>query len=65
MQRGISAIPKSVHQERMAENIDIFDFELSADDMSKIAELDLNQSVVGDFSEPKVVEMLNGMKIPD
>lgn len=65
MQCGAVAIPKSVHPDRMAENIDIFDFELDMDDMRKIAELDLNQSVVGDFSEPKVVEMLNRMKITD
>lgn len=49
----------------MKENMDIFDFELSADDMNKIVELDLNQSVVGDYSDPKVVEMLNSMQLSD
>lgn len=44
MQRGIVALAKSVRPERMAENIDIFDFELSSDDMEVIANLDLQES---------------------
>lgn len=41
MQRGISAIPKSVHQSRIAANIQLFDFELSAEDMQLIQSLDM------------------------
>lgn len=40
LQRGIVIIPKSVHYERMVENFNVFDFELSAEDMDKIAALD-------------------------
>lgn len=40
IQQGYSAIPKSVHAKRIAENINIFDFELSNDDMTKISRLD-------------------------
>ena len=44
LQRGIVIIPKSVHYERMVENFNVFDFELSAEDMEKIATLDKKQS---------------------
>ncbi len=48
MQSGIATIPKSTHIERMRENFDIFDFELTADDMAKIASLDTKTG----FSQP-------------
>lgn len=44
IQRGIVAIPKSVHQNRIAENFNVFDFELSNDDMQKMAQLDKHRS---------------------
>ena len=40
VQRGVSIIPKSVHRNRMEENLDIWDFELSTSDMEQIASLD-------------------------
>ncbi|MGE3151317.1 MAG: aldo/keto reductase [Nitrospiraceae bacterium] len=43
IQNGVSAIPKSIHPERIASNIDIFDFELSETDMASIATLDTNR----------------------
>ena len=42
MQQGVIVIPKSVHRERMEENRKIWDFELDAEDMQRIAELDKN-----------------------
>lgn len=56
MQRGIVALAKSVRPERMAENIDIFDFELSSDDMEVIANLDLRESAFFDHDAPQQVE---------
>ena len=45
IQRGIPIIPKSVHKERMIENIQIFDFVLSEDEVKKITSLDLDRSM--------------------
>ncbi len=57
-QRGIVAIPKSIHKERMAQNLDIFDFSLTAEDMKQIATL--NQSDTGfiNFSDMQFVKYL-------
>ena len=53
MQRGIVALAKSVHPERMAENIDIFDFELTASDMATIQSLDKKESAFFDHDAPE------------
>ena len=45
LQRGVIIIPKSTHKERMAENLNIFDFELTADDMAQILSLDTGKSL--------------------
>ena len=58
LQRGIVCIPKSVSRERMAQNFDVFDFELSADDMAAIRGLDENQSSFFDHRDPAAVERL-------
>ncbi|CAM5571059.1 aldo/keto reductase [Rhodanobacter lindaniclasticus] len=58
VQRGVVAIPKSVHAERIAENFDVFDFALSADDMHAIAALDNKQSAFFDHRDPAMVKLL-------
>jgi 2,5-diketo-D-gluconate reductase A len=64
-QRGVVAIPKSVRKERMAENLAIFDFELSADEMNTIATLDSKQSAFFDHRDPVMVKALGSSKIHD
>ncbi len=65
VQRGVTVIPKSVHKERMEQNIDIWDFTLSDEDMAEIAKLDIGRSEIVDHSDPKFVQMLHSMKIHD
>jgi 2,5-diketo-D-gluconate reductase A len=62
-QRGVIAIPKSVRRERMAENINIFDFELSADDMESIKALDTASSAFFDHRDPAMVKWLGERKL--
>lgn len=56
LQRGIVVIPKSVHIERMKQNFDVFDFELSPEDMAVMASLDKKQSSFFSHTDPKMVE---------
>ena len=51
VQLGLVVIPRSSHPGRMAENIDIFDFELTEEEMSKISSLDRGESVVTDSDQ--------------
>ena len=64
-QRGVAAIPKSVRKERMAENLNSLDFELSAEEMEKIKTLDTNTSSFFDHRDPKMVKWLGERKMND
>ena len=57
-QRGIVAIPKSTRKERMAENIDVFGFRLSDDDMAAIAKLNMHDEGAVNFNDPAFIKML-------
>ena len=57
-QRGIVAIPKSTHKERMAQNFNIFDFTLSEDDMLQIATLNQQDAGFINFGDPQFVKYL-------
>ena len=54
-------IPKSVHKDRMEQNIDVWDFELTDEDMAKIGELTLNHSEIVNHDDPAFVKMLHGV----
>ena len=58
VQRNIAVIPKSVHKERMIENFNIFDFEISEDDMNKIKSMDTNKSLFPPDNVDEIVKFL-------
>jgi len=62
IQRGVVAIPKSVHKSRMAENFNIFDFQLSSEDMEEIATLDRKKSSFFDHRDLEFVKWLGTTK---
>ncbi len=61
--RGVVVIPKSVHKARMEQNMDIWDFSLSPEDMEAVAALDLGHSEIVNHFDPNFVRMLHGMKV--
>lgn len=63
-QRGVVAIPKSVRKERIEENFNIFDFDLSPEDMAAIVTLDTKTSSFFDHRDPAVVKRLGEAKRP-
>ena len=63
VQRGIIALAKSTRKERMMENISVFDFELSAEDMAAITTLDTKTSSFFDHRNPEMVKWLGERKI--
>ena len=65
VQRGVVVIPKSVHKDRMEQNMNIWDFNLSDEDMAEIAKLDLGHSEIVNHDDPGFIKMLHTMKIHD
>ena len=57
-QRGIVAIPKSSHKERMEQNLNTFDFTLTDDDMAEIAQMNLHDAGTKNFGDPQFVKYL-------
>ena len=63
IQRGVVVIPKTVHKERMEQNMDIWDFALTREEMEKIAALDLGHSSIVDHNNPDFIKMLHNLKV--
>lgn len=63
IQRGIVPLAKSVHRERMEQNLSVFDFALSDDDMFAISRLDEGQTLFGKNEDPAYAKMINSVKI--
>ena len=63
VQRGVTVIPKSVHRERMEQNLDIWDFTLADEDMAAIAKLDIGHSEIVDHDDPGYIKTLHKLKI--
>ncbi len=62
-QRGVVAIPKSVRKERIKENFNIFDFELSPEDLEAIASLDMKKSSFFDHRDPEIIKWMGSRKL--
>ena len=63
VQRGVSILPKSVHEDRMKQNIDIFDFTLTEKEMEEITALDLGHSEIVDHRDPEFVRMISNWTV--
>lgn len=62
IQRGVVVIPKSVHEERIRENFDVFGFTLSDAEMQEISSLDIGHSEIVDHFDPHWIRFLHGLK---
>lgn len=62
-QRGVVTIPKSIHKERMEQNISIFDFSLTEEEMEKISTLDEGVTLFGANEDPQYAKMINSVKL--
>ena len=63
LQRGVVVIPKSVHKDRMEQNMAVWDFALTGEEMAEIEKLDLGYSEIADHTSPAFVKMLHTLKI--
>lgn len=63
VQRGVVVIPKSVHKERMDQNMNIWDFSLSDADMAEVTKLDIGHSEIVNHYDPNFVKMLHSLKV--
>jgi len=63
VQRDVVVIPKSVRKERIVENFDIFNFELSADDIEQISALDTRETLFLSYHDPKFAKMLGTLRV--
>lgn len=63
VQHEVVVIPKSVQKERIVENFNIFDFELSADDIEQISTLDTRESLFLSYRDPEIAKMMGNWKI--
>lgn len=63
VQRGVVVIPKSIHKNRIDQNMDIWDFALSDEDMTEISKLDIGHSEIVDHRDPQFVKALHNLKV--
>lgn len=63
VQRGVVAIPKSVRKDRMKENLSVFDFQLSQEEMDRIQSLDQKESAFFDHRDPKIIQWMASRKL--
>lgn len=61
IQRGVVVIPKSIHKERMIQNLEVFNFALTGDDMTEIGKLDKGESLFFSHYDPETVKYLTGL----